>query len=275
MIDWSSLERAAKVVAGPGPRIDGARLLDLRSQIVGIVDEASRRGRARVADSHRSRRPSSSSSTATAGSAATSGRCPSSLGDIDVKGAESKLLAWEGGGFVGLLARIVLGQYDPFRDQLLDRLPEPRRDVRRRRPALAALPRGDARRAVPRRAVDHRPHRRRRRDKRCRSKQPGFARDVVRQLPERLPELHRWARDALEGKATTTPLFELLPDEQREAIMGVHALVTLLEGHATHVTELIAKRVLPEATRRSTARSPRAGNVRRSCGSSKRSPASR
>jgi putative hydrolase len=90
--------------------------------------------------------------------------------------------------------------------------------------------------------------------------QPGFARDLVRQLPDKLPELLRWAREALEGKATSTPIFELLPDEQRDAIMNVHALVTLLEGHATHVTELIAKRVLPgheEINRRIAARRKR------------------
>ena len=111
--------------------------------------------------------------------------------------------------------------------------------------------------------MDRRPHRRGGDARRSRSTQPGFARDLVRQLPERLPELIKWARDALEGKATTTPIFELLPDEQREAIMSVHALVTLLEGHATHVTELIAKRVLPEPRRDQQARSPRDASVRR------------
>jgi putative hydrolase len=67
----------------------------------------------------------------------------------------------------------------------------------------------------------------------------------MRQLPDRMPYLVRWAREAFEGKATTTPLLDFLPDEQRDALERVNALVTVLEGHATHITDLIAKRVLP------------------------------
>jgi coenzyme F420 biosynthesis associated uncharacterized protein len=243
VIDWPSLERAAKVVAGPGPRVDGSRLLDLRTQIVGIVGEASDeveresglaplpKAELLVVDRH----------GWIGGNVRTMSKL---LGDIDVKGAESKLLAWEGGGFVGLLARMVLGQYDPFSDQLLIVYPN-----------LGEMSDHDGLRWLLFHEVTHVAQFRAApwitdsivgATKQALSiDQPGFARDLVRQLPERLPELLRWARDAIEGKATTTPLFELLPDEQREAIMSVHALVTLLEGHATHVTELIAKRVLP------------------------------
>ena len=73
-----------------------------------------------------------------------------------------------------------------------------------------------------------------------------WTRDAMRRLPEKLPEFIRWARDALEGKPIdNNPLLDLLPDEQRASIMSIHALVTVLEGHATHVTDLIARRALP------------------------------
>jgi coenzyme F420 biosynthesis associated uncharacterized protein len=243
VIDWSSLEQAARVVAGPGSRIDGSRLIDLRTEIVAIVGEATDE----VA------RESGLSALPTAellvvdrhGWIGGNVRTMSTLlRDLDVKGAESKLIAWEGGAFIGLLARMVLGQYDPFSDQLLVVYPN-----------LGELSDRDGLRWLLFHEVTHVAQFRtapwitdrivEATTQALSINQPGFARDLVRQLPERLPELLRWARDALEGKATSTPLFELLPDEQREAIMSVHALVTLLEGHATHVTELIAKRVLP------------------------------
>jgi coenzyme F420 biosynthesis associated uncharacterized protein len=243
VIDWSALEQAARVVAGPGSRIDGARLLDLRTEIVGIVGEASAeveresllaplpRAELLVVDRH--------------GWIGGNVRTMSTLlSGVDVKGAESKLIAWEGGAFVGLLARMVLGQYDPFNDQLLIVYPN-----------LGEMSDTDGLRWLLFHEVTHVAQFRaapwiadrivEATNTALSINQPGFARDLVRQLPEKLPDLLRWARDALEGKATSTPLFELLPDEQREAIMSVHALVTLLEGHATHVTELIAKRVLP------------------------------
>jgi coenzyme F420 biosynthesis associated uncharacterized protein len=243
MINWSSLEQAAKVVAGPGPRRDGAELIELRSSIVRIVDEASAevekesllaplpRAELLVVDRY----------GWIGGNVRTLSQM---LGDLDVKGAESKLIAWEGGAFVGLLARMVLGQYDPYRDQLLIVYPNLGEfaDAEGLRWLLFHEVTHVAQfRAAPwitDRIVDAA-------KKALEIQQPGFAKDVIRQLPERLPEIVKWARQALEGKATGTPIFDLLPDEQREAIMGVHAIVTLLEGHATHVTELIAKRVLP------------------------------
>jgi coenzyme F420 biosynthesis associated uncharacterized protein len=244
LIDWPSVERAAKVVAGGGSSIDGSRLLDLRSSIVGIVDEAS----AEVErESGLSPLPKAELLVVDrngwiGGNVRTMSQL---LGDVDVKGAESKLLAWEGGAFIGLLARMVLGQYDPFSNQLLIVYPN-----------LGEMSDNDGLRWLLFHEVTHVAQFRaapwitdrivEATQTALSINQPGFARDLVRQLPERLPELLRWARDALEGKATSTPLFELLPDEQREAIMSVHALVTLLEGHATHVTELIAKRVLPD-----------------------------
>lgn len=41
------------------------------------------------------------------------------FGDLGVSGAEAKLVGLEGGALFGLLARAVLAQYDPFRDQLI------------------------------------------------------------------------------------------------------------------------------------------------------------
>src|SRR5439155_3904332 len=73
----------------------------------------------------------------------------------------------------------------------------------------------------------------------------SWMKDLRKRFPDMIHELIRWARDVFEGKATTTPMLELLPDEQRAAIARVNGIVTLLEGHATHVTELIARRVLP------------------------------
>lgn len=258
MIDWRSLEQAAKVVAGPGPRVDGSRLLELRSQIVGIVDEASGEveREAALAPLPKAELLVVDRFGWIGGNVRTMSQL---LDGVDVKGAESKLLAWEGGAFIGLLARMVLGQYDPFSNQLLIVYPNlgemsDADGLRwllfhevthvaqfRAAPWIADSIIGATKQAL---SID----------------QPGFARDLVRQLPEKLPELLRWARDALEGRSTSTPIFELLPDEQRDAIMRVHALVTLLEGHATHVTELIAKRVLPgheEINRRIAARRKR------------------
>lgn len=262
-MDWSSLERAAKVVAGPGARTDGAKLVELRRSIVQIVEEA-------TAEVEREAQLSPTPKAELlvvdrygwiGGNVRTLGDM---LEDLDLQGAESRLLAWEGGALVGMLARMVLGQYDPFRDQLLIVYPNLREmsDAEglrwllfhevthvaqfRAAPWIKDRIVGAAKQALT-------------------IQRPGWARDVVKQLPDRLPELVKWAREAIEGKSSGTPIFELLPDDQREAIMSVHALVTLLEGHATYVTDLIAKRVLPnheEINRRIAARRKRPPIVR-------------
>lgn len=243
VMDWSSLERAAKVVAGPGPRADGAQLLELRESIVRIVDEATSEveREAQLAPVPRAELLVVDRYGWIGGNVRT---LADMLQDLDLGGAESRLLAWEGGALVGLLARMVLGQYDPFRDQLLIVYPNLREmsDAEGLRWLLFHEVTHVAQfRAAPwikDRILDAA-------KQALQIQRPGWAREVVKQLPERLPELVKWAREALEGRSTSTPIFELLPDEQREAVMNVHALVTLLEGHATHVTDLIAKRVLP------------------------------
>jgi coenzyme F420 biosynthesis associated uncharacterized protein len=244
LIDWSALESAAKVFAGSGSRTDGASLLRLRTSIEGIVAEATAEveREAQIAPAPPAQLMVVDRHAWIGGNVRTLERL---FGGIEVTGPQAKVLAWEGGAFVGLIARAVLGQYDPYRDQLLIVYPN-----------LGEM--GDAEglrwlvfhevthvaqfRAAPwiadhiveagRQALDL-------------QRRPEWTRDAIRQLPERIPDLVRWARAAFEGKATSTPLLDLLPDEQREAIQRVNALVTVLEGHATLITDLIAKRVLP------------------------------
>lgn len=249
MIDWTALERAAKVFASTGGRFDGASLLRLRSSILEMVSEATvevereagisplPRAELMVVDRHAWIGGNVRTLERLFGAA----ELPDSL-----SAAQARLLAWEGGAFVGLIARAVLGQYDPYRDQLLIVYPNlgDMADAQGLRWLLFHEVTHVAQfRAAPwiadhivesgRKALDL-------------QRQPDWAREAMKQLPERLPELFRWARDAFEGKATTTPLLDFLPQEQREAIDSVNALVTVLEGHATLVTDLIAKRVLPD-----------------------------
>jgi coenzyme F420 biosynthesis associated uncharacterized protein len=243
MLDWRALEQAAKVVAGSGNKLDGSTLLTMRSSILQIVDEATAevereagmealpKAELLLVDRH----------GWLGGNIRTLERL---FGDLDVKGSEAKFLAWEAGAFVGLISRAVLGQYDPFRDQLLVVYPNlgPFADAE----GLRWLLFHEVTHVAQFRAAPWIPDQIVAAGRQLLTgQQSGWARDAIRQLPERIPEIVRWLRDVLEGKSTTTPLLELLPEEQREAIGRVNALVTLLEGHATHVTELIAKRVLP------------------------------
>ncbi len=186
------------------------------------------------------------------------------VGDISIAGSESKIVAWEGGALMGMLARMVLAQYDPFRDQLIVVYPN-----------LGEFADVDGLRWLVLHEVTHvaqfraAPWMADRIVEVARSvlnvEQTGWTRDAWERLRERFPEILRWAREAMEGKASDSPLFDLLPDEQREAIMSVNALVTLLEGHATHITELAASRVVADHAaieRRVQARRKRPAAVR-------------
>jgi coenzyme F420 biosynthesis associated uncharacterized protein len=165
------------------------------------------------------------------------------FGDIDMGGAEAKLIAWEGGTFVGLVARVVLAQFDPFRDQLIVVYPN-----------LGEMAHGSGLRWLLYHEVTHLaqfraapwiPDRIVALSREVMTVQhPGWTREALAKLPERLPDILRWARGAVEGREQTTPLLELLPEAQREAVFKLHALVTLLEGHATLVTDLIGRRTL-------------------------------
>jgi coenzyme F420 biosynthesis associated uncharacterized protein len=243
-MDWSGLEQAARITAGRGNRLGGAELIRLRTSVLQIVEEASAevareslldptpRAELLVVD-----RPGW-----VAGNIRTLERL---FGDLELQGREAKLLAWEGGAFLGLIARLVLGQYDPFRDQLLIVYPN-----------LGDFADAEGLRWLLFHEVTHVAQFRAApwvadsivdagREILSIQRTPNWSKELVRQLPDRIPDLIKWLRDARHGKAATSPIFELLPDAQREAVMRVHALVTLLEGHATHVTDLIAKRVLP------------------------------
>ena len=258
MIDTAGLEQAAKLVAGRGPKLPGTAILHLRSQVLDFVDEAT----AEVTrEAQMSPTPSAELMIVDRqGWVSTNAKTLSTLlGDIDLKPTEQRVLAWEGGAFIGLIARAVLGQYDPFADQLLVVYPNlgemsDNEGLRwllfhevthvaqfRTAPWITDEIVGVARKVL---TLDR----------------TNWARDLIKQLPEKIPELVMWLRDALEGKSTSSPLFDFLPPEQRDAVMRANALVTLLEGHATHITDLIAKRVLPsheEIDRRVTQRRKR------------------
>jgi len=164
---------------------------------------------------------------------------------LDVPGSDAKVVAWEGGALVGFLARMVLAQFDPFRDQLLVVHPN-----------LGSFADGDGLRFVVLHEVTHLaqfrtapwiPDRIVELGRSLLSADTrGLARQMAGEMRRRLPELVQWARDALEGRAAGMPLIEMLPDEQRDAVLRLHSLVTVLEGHATHVTDLIGKRVLSD-----------------------------
>jgi coenzyme F420 biosynthesis associated uncharacterized protein len=167
------------------------------------------------------------------------------FGDLEIGGPEARLVAWEGGAFIGLVSRIVLAQFDPFRDQLIVVYPN-----------LGEMARGSGLRFLMFHEVSHLAQFRAapwipdRIIELGRSvltlQQPGWTKDAVAKARERLPEIVRWLRGAVEGKSQDSPLLDLLPEAQRESILKLNSLVTLLEGHATHVTDLIGRRVLPD-----------------------------
>lgn len=166
------------------------------------------------------------------------------FGELELSSLQSKVVAWEGGAFVGMLARAVLAQYDPFRDQLLVVYPN-----------LGDFANTDGLRYLLLHEVTHVAQfhaapwvadRIRETGRSLLSNQAGWTKDAARRFREALPDIVKWLKDVLEGKSTPSPLFDLLPDEQREAVRSVNAIVTLLEGHATLITDLAAKRVLDD-----------------------------
>jgi coenzyme F420 biosynthesis associated uncharacterized protein len=167
------------------------------------------------------------------------------FGSLELSGVQSTIVAWEGGVFLGLLARAVLAQYDPFRDQLLVVYPN-----------LGDFSNTDGLRWLLLHEVTHvaqfraAPWIAERIQSTGREllemQRSGWTKDAARRLREAIPDIVRWLKDSVEGKPTPSPLFDLLPDEQREAVRRLNAYVTLLEGHATHITELAGKRVLDD-----------------------------
>lgn len=242
-LDWTALERAARVVAGSGNRADGATLLRLRTDILAMLDEACAEVEAEsgLSTSPRSELLVVDRGGWIGGNLLTMRRL---FGEMDVSGTEAKLLAWEGGAFLGLVSRLVLAQYDPFRDQLI--VVQPNLGDMARGSGLRWLLFHEVTHLAQFRAATWIPDHIVELGGSVLSQPAGWGREALAKLPDRLPDIVRWLRAALEGKAQTTPLLELLPDAQREAVQSLHALVTVLEGHATLVTELIGKRVLAD-----------------------------
>lgn len=160
-------------------------------------------------------------------------------------GTDAKIAAWEGGAFLGLVARAVLAQYDPFRDVLVVVYPN-----------LGSVGEGDALRWLMFHEVTHLAQFRSapwipdhittlgRRV--LGAEDTTWIREAARRMATNLPDLLRWARSALEGRTGgATPLLDFLPPEQRSIVMRLHGLLTLLEGHATYITDRIAARVIP------------------------------
>jgi coenzyme F420 biosynthesis associated uncharacterized protein len=242
--------------------MDGSSLSRLRSQLLDMLDEASAeveresglttspRAELLVVDRH-------------AWIGGNTRTLQQLFGEIDLTSLQSKVIAWEGGVFVGLLARAVLAQYDPFRDQLLVVYPN-----------LGDFANTDGLKWLLLHEVTHVAQFRAApwiadqivaTGRSVLSTQSGWTKDAAKRFREALPDIVKWLRDTIEGKSTPSPLFDLLPDEQREAVRNVNAIVTLLEGHATHITELAGKRVLDDydaMTRRLSVRKKRPTLIR-------------
>lgn len=167
---------------------------------------------------------------------------------LPVEGAQARVVAWEGGAFLGLLARAVLAQYDPFRDQLIVVYPN-----------LGEVADGDGLRWLLFHEVTHLAQFRgapwmseyvvETGNKVLGSQDQEWLKQVPRELAARLPDLARWVRDAMQGtlpEDAGTPLLDLLPPEQKRHIAKLNALLTVLEGHATHVTDMISSRLIPD-----------------------------
>jgi len=172
------------------------------------------------------------------------------FGDIPlpVEGTQARVVGWEGGAFLGLLARAVLAQYDPFRDQLIVVYPN-----------LGDVAEGDGLRWLLFHEVTHLAQFRGAPWIRDYVLETGrsilgtqdrdWMKQVPRELAARLPELVKWVRDAMQGtldEDASTPLLDLLPPGQKELVAKLNSLLTVLEGHATHVTDLISTRLIPD-----------------------------
>jgi coenzyme F420 biosynthesis associated uncharacterized protein len=242
-MDWKSLEQSARFFAGAGDQRDGLQVAELRRRVVGLVEEA----RAEVA-SEAGMPTTPPAELLMVDRRAWAGGNVRTLQrlfeGVTLPGSEAKLVAWEGGAFVGVLARLVLAQFDPFRNQLLVVHSN-----------LGDLAEGDGLRYIVLHEVTHLAQFRAAPwipDRIVELGQSvlggdsrGWTKEVAVNIRRRLPEIVRWGRDALEGKAEGMPLIDMLPPEQRDKVLRLYSLVTLLEGHATLVTDLIAERVIP------------------------------
>lgn len=243
-MDWSALEQSARLFAGAGEQRTGTEVAALRKRVVELVDDA------RELVAAEAEMPTDPASEVllvdrrawAGGNVRTLRRL---IQGLDVPGSDAKFVAWEGGALLGLLARMVLAQFDPFRNQLLVVHPN-----------LGPFAHGDGLRFVVLHEVTHLAQFRAApwipdrivelAQSVLNADTPSWTREMAGQMRRRLPELLTWARRALEGRAEGMPLIDMMPAPQRESVLQLHSLVTVLEGHATHVTDRIAKRVLDD-----------------------------
>lgn len=167
------------------------------------------------------------------------------FGEAALAGSDAKAVAWEGGLFLGLLARAVLAQYDPYRDVLIVVYPN-----------LGEFRHTDGLRWLVFHELTHLAQFREApwmRDyivetgrKALNVQDTTWVRDAARRMAASLPDLVRWAREVMSGTSERpSPLMDFLPPEQRELILKLHSLLTVLEGHATHVTDVVSARLIP------------------------------
>jgi coenzyme F420 biosynthesis associated uncharacterized protein len=165
-----------------------------------------------------------------------------------VPGSAATVVAWEAGAVLGLVARAVLAQYDPFRDVLIVVYPN-----------LGEVARGDGLKWLVFHEMTHlaqfrsapwMPEHIASMGKRVMDVDSRFAREAVRRLAANLPQIYEWLKNSLSGKESDgpseSPLLMMLPPEQREIITHLNAMLTVLEGHATYITDRISGRVIPD-----------------------------
>lgn len=166
--------------------------------------------------------------------------------NLPLSPAQEKIVSWEGGALLGLMSRVVLAQYDPFRDALIVVYPN-----------LGIVNEGDGLRWLMFHEVTHLAQFRQARwiseyianvgRDLIVSPDRDWLKQVPKQLISKLPEIVTWLKASIDGKGSAaTPLLDLLPEEQRAKIQHLNSLLTVLEGHATHVTDLISARLIPD-----------------------------
>lgn len=233
------------LAAGSGGLVDGVRLADLRGRVLSAVDEALNE----VASETRLRVDPGADLLVVDRRSWVSGNVRTLaqvFGDLPIGGPEAKVVAWEGGAVLGLLARAVVAQYDPFRDLLLVVYPN-----------LGEIAAGDGLRWLVFHEITHLAQFRAApwiadyiRDAGAKAmtlSDPAWLRQAAGRLTTKLPEIVDWLRRSMAGRSDgEMPLLDLLPPEQRDLVFRLNALLTVLEGHATYVTDLIARRAIAD-----------------------------
>lgn len=232
------------MAAGTGDVLDGPGVAALRGRVQSVMDEALE---AVATHGGMTVEPRSELMVVDRRAWVTGNvRTIATMFDLPVSGPEARIVAWEGGAFLGLLARAVLAQYDPYRDQLLVVYPN-----------LGDVAHGDALRWLVFHEVTHlgqfrtapwmRDHIVQLGHEALRLEDRTWMKEAARRLVAGLPDLVEWGRNVLAGRSDgSTPLLDILPPEQRATVERLHALLTVLEGHATHLTDVISEQVIED-----------------------------